>query len=251
MRLNKSLFILFIASLALASCNRPPDLPIAPSISYENVDFKTINEGDPLFETNVLVLSINIEDGDGDLGLSGNEDGFPYHAFTVVVDNQGTPIEFGDDPNDPPFSCLDYAVESGENTDLNFDGDLSDTILIDFNEDQYNIFVDFFRKVNGVFVEVDIRAQPPGSANSSTLCGQSFDGRFPCLSNDQEPCNYIINNKRPIKGTINYNMESALFLPIFRTDTMMLKVMIQDRALNKSNEVETPEFTLFGLLDGN
>jgi len=39
-------------------------------------------------------------------------------------------------------------------------------------------------------------------------------------------------------------MESALFLPIFRTDTMMIRVKVQDRALHKSNEVGTPEFTL-------
>jgi hypothetical protein len=247
MRLNKSLFILFAFILVLAACNRPPDLPITPSIEFEDVDFEVLNPGDPLFETTVLTLSISIEDGDGDLGLSGNEDNYPYHSFAVIVDGEGRPIEYGENPDDPPFSCLDYAVEAGENTDLNFDGDLLDTILIDFNEDQYNIFVDFFRKVNGVFEEVEIRAQPPGSANSSTLCGQSFDGRFPCLSNDEDPCSYIIDTKRPIKGIVNYNMESALFLPIFRTDTMMIRVKVQDRALHKSNEVETPEFTLQGL----
>lgn len=244
MRLNKSLFILFILILVLAACNRPPELPVTPTIEFEKVDFNVVNEGDPLFEATVLTLSINIEDGDGDLGLSGNEDNFPYHPFAVIVDDEGVPIEYGDDPNDPDFTCLDYAVEAGENTDLNFDGDLLDTILIDFNEDQYNIFVDFFRKVNGVFEEVDIRSQPPGSANSSTFCGQSFDGRFPCLSSDENPCSNIIGSNRPLKGTINYNMESALFLPIFRTDTMMIRVQIQDRALHKSNEVESPEFTL-------
>ena len=247
MRFSKSFFLLLLVSFAFAACNRPPDLPVTPSISFEKVAFDIVNLGDPLFESNVLTLSINVEDGDGDLGLNGDEDGFPYHAFSVFVDNQGKPIEFGASPNDPPFSCIDYAVESGENTDLNFDGDLSDTLLIDFNLDQYNIFVDFFRKVNGIFEEVDIRAQPPGSANSSTSCGQSFDGRFPCLSTDENPCAYITETKRPIKGVINYDMESALFLPIFRTDTMMIKVMIQDRALHKSNEVETPEFTLQSL----
>ena len=208
---------------------------------------KLKNEGDPLNESTALTISINVEDGDGDLGLDGDENGFPYHPFAIRVDGNGRPIEYGDDPNDPPFTCLDYAVEDFENTDLNGDLDKSDTLLIDFNENQYNIFVSFFRKVNGTFEEVDIRAQPPGSANASTLCGLTFDGRFPCLSSEDDPCNFVRNNARPITGVINYDMESSLFLPVFRTDTLMLKVQIQDRALNRSNTIETPEFTLQGI----
>lgn len=239
---------LFLVLFAVAiGCIRPPDLPDTPEISYNNVAFEIINEGDPLFEETVLRLSFNVADGNGDLGLDGGENFPPYNPFNLVVDDAGQFVEFGQRPGDPDFTCLDYAVEDGENTDLNGDGDLLDTLLIDFNMNQFNIEVDFFVKRFGQYQEVDLRAQPPGSANANTLCGISFDGRFPCLSSDDNPCDFIRGNNRPIEGIITYDMNSGLFLPIFRTDTMKLRFKIRDRALNESNEVETPEFTLQGI----
>jgi hypothetical protein len=240
---NRIIFGLLVPLLGAWSCVRPPDLPETPSISFENVEFEILNQGDPLFEETVLRLSLNIADGNGDLGLDGSENFEPYQPFNLVVENDQY-IEFGDRPGDPPFSCLDYAIEDGENTDLNNDGDLLDTLLIDFNQNQFNIEVDFYVKERGQFREIELRAQPPGSPNENTFCGISFDGRFPCLSSDDNPCNFVQSNSRPIEGVITYDMNSGLFLPIFRTDTMKLQFKIRDRALNESNTAETPEFTL-------
>ncbi len=225
----------------ITSCNRPPDLSIIPAIAFEDIEFNIVNPGDPLFESNTLTLSINIEDGDGDLGLGPDEVDFPYNTFDLVRDDNGIAIEFGDRPGDPIFTCDNYAIEDREETDLNFDGDFADTVLINTNVNQFNIYVDFFRKVNGTFEVFDFRALPP---NAATLCGTSFNGRFPCLSAQDGPCDFIRDNRRPIKGTLNYDIESSLFLPIFRTDTLMLKVRVIDRGLHQSNEIETPEFTL-------
>ena len=62
------------AALALAvGCNRPPDLPDTPSVSFQDVTFEVRNQGDPLFEETVLSLSFNVQDGNGDLGLDGSE----------------------------------------------------------------------------------------------------------------------------------------------------------------------------------
>lgn len=241
---------LFSAALTLFAamgCTRPPDLPDTPQISFDKVEFEILNEGDPLFEENILRLSFNIQDGNGDLGLDGNENFPPYNPFFLVVDNNGRPIEYGERPEDPDFTCLDYAVEDKENTDLNGDGDLLDTLLIDFNVNQFNIEVDFFVKKQGAFQPVEMRALPPGSPNETTFCGISFDGRFPCLSSDDNPCNFVRNNQRPIEGVITYEMNSGLFLPIFRTDTMKLAFKIRDRALNQSNTAESTEFTLQGI----
>jgi len=226
------------------ACIRPPDLPDTPEISYNNVEFEILNAGDPLFEETILRLSFNVSDGNGDLGLDGREDFPPYNPFNLVLDQDGNFIEFGQRPGDPSFTCFDYAIEDFENTDLNGDGDLLDTLLIDFNTNQYNIEVDFFVKRFGTFEELELRAQPPGSPNANTLCGISFDGRFPCLSSDDNPCGFIEGNDRPIEGIVTYDMNSGLFLPIFRTDTIKLSFKIRDRALNESNVAETPEFTL-------
>lgn len=240
---SKSLVFAFVLSMAILACNRPPDLPVTPEVSFSDVVFEVRNAGDPLFEENILRLSINVRDGDGDLGLSGDEDSGPYAPYYLVIEG-GTPVEFGQRPNDPPFTCLDYIVEDQENLDVNRDGDLLDTLLIDFNENQFNIEVDFFVKKNGSFEEVDLRAQPRGSANENTYCGLSFDGRFPCLSSEDNPCAIVRNSNRPIEGVISYDMKSGLFLPLFRTDTIKLQFRIRDRALHTSNVGESPEFTL-------
>ena len=127
------IFSSFAVLLIALGCIRPPELPETPKISFNKVEFEILNEGDPLFEENVLRLSFNLEDGDGDLGLDGNENFPPYNPFFLKLDENGNFIEFGDRPDDPAFTCIDYAVEDRENTDLNQDGDLLDTLLIDFN----------------------------------------------------------------------------------------------------------------------
>ncbi len=252
MRIRFSPFVFSISAiliLAITACNRPPDLPLEPSISFENVEFEILNQGDPLFEQNELRLTFNVSDGDGDLGLDGNEGSDnqgPYRNYFLVRDGNRF-VEFGDRPTDPPFTCLDYVIEDRENQDINNDGDFADTLRIEFNPAQYNIEVDFLVKDNGHFNEIDMRAQPLFSANQQTLCGITFDGRFPCLSTQDNPCDFISGNDRPIEGTVTYAMNSALFLPVFRTDTIKLQFKIRDRALNESNIAETPEFTLQGI----
>ena len=245
---SKRLLAIAALLVCISSCNKPPDLPDTPTISFEDLAFELRNEGDPLFEETVLSLSFNVEDGNGDLGLDGTDGStigsLQYQPFTLVPNGNGDFVAFGDRPTDPSFTCLDYVIEDRENLDLNGDGDLADTLLINFNQNQFNIEVDFFVKRNGSFEELDLRAQPLGSSNESTFCGISFDGRFPCLSSEDNPCDFIRDNDRPIEGVITYEMNSGLFLPIFRTDTIVLEFKIRDRALNESNIAQSPEFTL-------
>ncbi len=252
---NHTLLVCTAVLLVIASCTRPPELPEVPVIGFDNIEFEILNQGDPLFEQNELRLTFSVSDGNGDLGLDGDEGADnegPYRSYTLVRENSQF-IEFGQRPTDPPFTCLDYVIEDRENEDLNNDGDLLDTLLMDFNDNQYNIEVDFFVKENGSFNELDMRAQPLFSANQQTLCGITFDGRFPCLSTQDNPCDFVSGSDRPIEGFVTYAMNSSLFLPVFRTDTIKLQFKIRDRALNESNIAETPEFTLQGIqvLDQN
>jgi len=106
-----------------------------------------------------------------------------------------------------------------------------DTFYGELNPDHNNITVEFFVENNdGTFPEEPfdwISAFPPG-------CGVTYDGRFPILS----------DQSNAIEGTIKYSLKGFGFLQLFSFRTLKLRVTIKDRALNKSNVLETPEFTL-------
>lgn len=257
MRLNHAKYYSLAAMtlvFGLLGCNRPPDLPDAPVISFNDIAFEvtTIFIGSVPIETTTLKLTFNVADGDGDIGLDGAESGKPFDEFEFVRNPDESIVEFGERPGDPPFTCIDYIIEAPQGVpddatfDYNEDGDKGDTLLVDFNENRFNIFVDFLvKQPDGTFIESDVRAWPPGSDNEQTFCNsETFDGRIPCLSAEDEPCDFIRSTDRPIEGTITYDMLSSGFLPVFRAETIKLSFQIQDRALNKSNIVETPEFTL-------
>ncbi len=243
-----------MALISLVACNRPPDLPVEPTISFNDVVFEvtTTTIGTVPIESYALKLTFNVSDGDGDIGLDGAESGRPYHEFDLVLDESTRqPINFGDNPGDV-FTCIDWIIESPVGVpedatfDYNGDGDRLDTLGAIFNPNRHNIFVDFLiKQPDGSFVESDVRAWPPGSDNEVTFCNtETFDGRIPCLSADDAPCDFVRSTSRPIEGTITYDMISSGFLPVFRTSTIKMRFQIQDRRLNKSNIVESPEFTL-------
>ncbi|MFT6055020.1 MAG: hypothetical protein ACJAS3_002739 [Roseivirga sp.] len=252
MTLNFKKHFKFSLSIALVwvtvSCVRPPDLPIEPVIKFEKIEFEerveVIGSTGIEIRTGVLSLLFNVTDGDGDIGFDGGENG---SDFSFITNENGSIIQFGDRPEDPSFTCVDYIIESLEGAngiDYNTDGDVADTLRINLNEDRFNFFIDFMVKKDGVFEELDFRRLPI-SANGETLCGEvPFDSRIPCLSNEDNPCADISQNPGPIEGTIRYEMQSGLFVPIFRLDTIKLVFQMQDRALNKSNVIESPEFTL-------
>lgn len=104
---------------------------------------------------------------------------------------------------------------------------IRDTLYYTPNPDHYNIEVDFLIKDPGApggFREFDWQQE---------FC-TTFDGRFPVFSDKQSS----------IDGTLKYSMTSLGFTSLFSIRTLKLRVSIKDRARNKSNVIETPEFTL-------
>ncbi len=104
---------------------------------------------------------------------------------------------------------------------------IRDTLYFTPNQDHYNIEVDFLVKdptAPGGFREFDWRKE---------FC-TTFDGRFPVFS----------DKSTSIQGTLRYSMTSLGFKSLFSIKTLKLRVSIKDRARNKSNVIETPEFTL-------
>ena len=217
--MRKFIAFSFILVSVISACNRPPELPVVPTIEFEYVRFKEADGADS------LLVSVYFKDGDGDLGLHPSETFPPYNPYDVVFDNQGDSVKIGSSPDLPPYNPVDYIIT------FDSQGNAIDTVLVELNENHYNFFVRFFEKKNGEYIEFKWRDPP---------YFQTFDGRFPLLNTD-----FIDNQlrERPLEGSLRYGMTSNGWLLLFR-DTLKLTVHIQDRMLNKSNVVETPDFTL-------
>lgn len=248
--------------LGLVSCFNPPEYPITPSIEFETITFKDVPDNATTpnggFIPDSLVLEVSFKDGDGDIGLSGDADGddiaYEERFYFKVNDNRKYALRNGattlDIANDPTFvkyrtrrtnpnydtlptiadsylECIhwDIVKRAGTGTAPTI---TLDTLYFQLNPNHYNIFIDFLIKQNnGSWVEYDFRKE---------LC-TTFDGRIPILAKDDD-------QSVPLQGKIRYAIQGSGFKFVFGNSTLKLRVRIQDRALNKSNEIETPEFRL-------
>ncbi len=233
MKVYKSLFPVFFAFIVtvwMGSCYEAPEFPVVPSIEFRSVDFK---QGATGFDT--LIARVNFQDGDGDLGLSGDENEPPYNAFFFQFKPNNDPCRFSERfdntncPGLPPeFNCVDYQFffTFGQDT-------INDTLYVEINENQDNFVVELMTKENGQFEVFDFREE---------LCVKPLSGRFPRLKE-----NFSVEG--PLEGIIEYKMPSSAYMALFRNDTLKLRMQVKDRALHDSNIVESCEFTLNGLIE--
>ena len=201
-------------------CERPPELPNTPTISFESVRFATGTNG---FDS--LIVVIGFEDGNGDLGLEGSENFPPYQPLNFPKNDQGDFILFGDPEAPTEYHVCDFV------TDMDVTGDeILDTVYVEINQNSFNIEIDFFLKRDGIYEEFDWRREF-GQFSCIT-----FDGRYPPLNTAEF--------ERPLAGSLSYSMVSSGFLPLFGNDTLQLLIQIKDRALNNSNIVESGDFVI-------
>ncbi|MBN8575346.1 MAG: hypothetical protein J0L66_00305 [Cytophagales bacterium] len=269
MRTIKYLLAMVILSLGAGSCFDPPEFPIEPRIEFENMIYKRVNNIDS------LIFFITFTDGDGDLGLSNSDnsctltsdinqicfEGKVYDLYqnaqgqyeivetattcntpTVCYNNKfvilkpdRTPIRYGDKRNNPvyaslpdfikPYNCINWELERNN---INV---VTDTTFFRLNPNHYNFEIDFLiKQSNGQFVEFDFTKEFdfPG-------CGLTFDGRFPILYKDKPGS--------PMEGRIRFAIGSAAMRALFSLKTLKFRIQIKDRALHKSNIIETPEIS--------
>ncbi len=218
------LYVLVVL-VALASCERPPELPIEPNITFDQVIFKKGQSSGGSFAPDSLIIKINFEDGDGDLGLSKDDTDPPYNEFDVQFTPQGDTIKFGA-AGQPDYSIFDWLIIAPSATSV-------DTVRVIYNENFKNIFLDFYYKnASGDYVSIDFF-----SIFGNTASGFGLDGRFPVLNTRDV--------ERPLKGTLIYKTGLAFSLnPIFRNETLRVDVQIQDRTFHKSNIISSPDFKL-------
>ncbi len=212
------LFTILISGILLGSCFDAPELPIEPNISLENFYFKDAPEEG----LDSLIVELKFEDGDGDLGLTSFDTLPPYNELYFYVDDDGNYYRFGDDPSImPPYNCRDY-----EDILYNNNGTMDiDTFWVERNPDHYNYYLDIlYKNEQGEFVVFDF---------VDSLCTSNFYGRFFPLN--------TTNKTRPLEGILRYGVQSG-FQYLFPNKTIKLRIQIQDRALHKSNVIETVEY---------
>jgi hypothetical protein len=234
MRLIRGLSLFAIILTGISACFNPPEFPIEPQIEFVSIQYKEYGTG---FDTQAdsLILTISFKDGDGDLGLDPSENKPPYNNKYYFRLPNGNLINYktrrtvaGYDTLPPfikPYNCINWDVIRENNI-------VKDTIYFQLNPNHYNITVQFLIKnPDSSFTEFDLRKEfdYPG-------CGGTFDGRFPILYKEKPGA--------PLEGKIRYAIGSTGFKLFFSIKTLKLRVQIKDRALNKSNVIETPEFKL-------
>lgn len=246
-RLGTGFAFMGFMALFLLSCFDPPEYSNIPAIEFEKVTFVDVaNTSDP----DSLIIIIPFKDGDGDLGLDANDPTdtlFPFQSRTFFDTIPGSQLGYyfprGENiyityrtkrtnpnydtlpPFSKPYNCVNWEILQVNNQ--------IDTFYFQRNPYHYNINVDFLVKnSDGTFTEFDWTKE-----FSYPQCGITFDGRFPILSRD-------LSRSAALDGKIRYGMASTGFNVLFNVKPIKLRVTIFDRALNRSNTVETPEFTL-------
>ncbi|MBB6325585.1 hypothetical protein FHS59_001200 [Algoriphagus iocasae] len=217
MRFKNYSGIFFLALVSFSCVNTPDNFPSTPEISFSTIEYVPTSGPDS------LIVSLDFKDAEGDLGLGATETNPPFNSVEYQRDNFGELITYSNrPPQAPSYNPIDWVIDPIINN-----GTVKDTIWVVQNPNQYNIFIKFFVKRNGQYTEFKWQ-DPPFYT--------TFNGRFPRILNDEE--------NQAIEGNIKYAMLSSGWESIFRTDTLRVEVQIQDRALNRSNEVTSPDVTL-------
>lgn|SRR5690606_26363634 len=218
MRFKNYSGLMLVTALGWTSCISPPDnFPSVPEIKFSTIEYVQTGSQDS------LMISVDFKDAEGDLGLSATDVNPPFNPLVFKRDAAGNLITYSNRPAEAPsYNPIDWAVDPIVNNTT-----VKDTIWVEVNEDYYNIFVRFYVKRNGQFTE--FRWQDPPFYTT-------FNGRFPRILTNEEG--------QSVEGNIKYRMLSSGWESIFRTDTLRIDVEIQDRALNRSNQVSSPEVTL-------
>ena len=284
MNLQTSFILLCLIVIgALLQCSEPVtyDHPISPYIEDASLEYYEVDGQD------TLLLSFNLFDEEGDLGLDWRDQRFPYHEYSFIADADTQVVlkstellkfplyavpKYGDktdikvfggvDSRPDEYSCYDYRVMwvsedrrtlaedlGGFNPDDYPEFNFSkDTVFISENPDYNNIKIEFYVNRNGQDEFIDWR-----NLYSYDGCqGLSFDGRFPEIGGAKYVANegspFIIKRNHKYGYRFEYYMRSAGFRTVMQSDPFKVRVQVTDRELNRSDVIATPYTTLDELL---
>jgi hypothetical protein len=259
MKAIKTLFLL-VFSVVVASCFESPEFGDTPNIQFKSIYF---GQAATPAKQDSIVVELDFEDGDGDLGLGDQHRNFPFHeydlfltdgtsitqtvrnfystetsenAFVDVPDGvTGLLVRDGDLPTLPDDECeykeLQLYVEEA-------DKHIFDETYSYVQEQNYYVVTGrFLAKENpdnkNIFVKFYYSTTPNNPDSwveyKWAFC-QSFDGRFTVLADEPTP----------LSGKLRYTMSSFGFASVMGGDkTWRMEFTIQDRLLRKSQSVST------------
>ena len=161
---------LFMSLIMFYGCRKYDNYPIVPHIDFDFIKIYPDSLG--VDQTGVIGLSFT--DGDGDIGLTADQNTGVY---------------------------------------------------------QFNLFIKYFEKQKGVFKEIILTTPNSLTGKPDTLW---FNGRIPYITPE--------GKVKAISGEITDTLFVNNFVSPY--DTIKYQIYIKDRALNKSNVVETPEIVI-------
>jgi hypothetical protein len=266
MKAPKSLS-LFIFSVLLVSCFQEPEFADEPRIEYKSIYFgRSKNPANP---TDSLVIELEFEDGNGDLGLDDRHVNEPYHEqefflldgttlsqplreihysdvsvpILDIPDNLTGKLARRGDPIPVQTGACDFATDVIfiEHKDFKFFDTTYDTSHVK-NPPLVQVLGDFYIKPNPNHNNIEVKFYSTTSTEPENLeefiwpdCF-NFDARFKVLHEGDD--------ERALKGTMRYTMASTGIQANMSTKRWQLRITIKDRMFNTSNEVRTELFTL-------
>jgi hypothetical protein len=257
MRWIRNYAIILILMWLVGACLKQPENSIVPLITYQSIVFK--HETPAAVDT--LIVTVKFTDGDGDLGINGDETAIYTSAtdstdintpFYYVYDSAKNNIWYYTHKNNLvlpkgihyvnyasyrkfhtfPFDTLSAAVDCAH---WEFRSNPADTLAIRLNPYYNNFFMDVFTKnPDGTYTYID----PLTYYSFKNGCDPDlFNGRFPILPSD-------LGKKSSLDGTIVYKYISAGIYTKFHGQTLKVKVYILDRAFHRSNTVESDDIAI-------
>jgi len=269
-------------AIGVSSCFQPPEFGIAPSISFNRIEFKVTPD---ISDADSLILYLDFKDGNGDMGLNDSFRDDPYHErnfyFEDVANSKVTPVgTVLQSVNKPPLPSpmpMIITPPTGKLVTKRTRNKPGFGFLPAFNaanlecrdyttahlliapsaagaiDASYNI-TDTLQDTGGnkYFVVKDTIyfERNLNHYNIIVRFYQSTGGPFTEFSWEDELCTtfngrfpVLTDKNGPLEGTIRYAMPSFGFTPLFSIKTLRLDVIVKDRAFNKDS-IRTPDFTL-------
>ena len=239
----------------VGACFEPPQFSNQPSIAIEDVRVQKVG-GAAVADS--LIITVNFQDGDGNIGISGSENTPPFHERWYFLKTPlptcepglmapCTKISYVDDQNmanyvtyksrrggapydtlpafTKPYDCQNYVV-------LKKAGNVTiDTLYSQLNPRYFNLFIRVEYKSGSDFIPYEYNNAPYPNCDIYGL-----NARLPILAKDGD-----VNSKLPLEGVITYKLTSASFTPLLGK-VLRLKIKLMDRDGNISNEDTSKEF---------